>query len=376
MDRLQGLLVSDLLPAPPSEPWLAPASLVYWCAALCLAGAAARFLRALWEVLAPAIFGSCCRPNLKRRYGDGAFAVVTGGTDGIGWAYANEFARDGVNVMLISRTKAKLERRAAELSEKYPGVQVKFVAADLSKISAGGEILRRVQAALGGIDVGCLVNNCGISYEHPEYLSSVDDEIVNRILNVNIRALTLITRCVLPSMVAARKTRDIINVTSVAGVWYPGWPMVTLYSASKGFVNFFSRSLHHELAGKNVHVQCHVPHLVATAMAKVKPAWPMIPSPQAYARAALNRLGGNFMITPWWAHDIQERLVNSLPLFISSRIILSDSHSVRKRALRKKAILAFEAEYRKDHPEIDDMEERARRKLVRAEWEKSTRKEA
>lgn len=319
-------------------------------------------------------FRSALAPNLRKRYGEGAWAVVTGATAGIGLSYAKEYKQRGMNVLLISRSEAKLQKVKEDLeSIGSPDSEVQYVAADFTELE--GETLDRVATALEDINVGVLVNNCGLSYPHAEYLDQIDDALVDRLIEVNVRALTIMTRLVLPQMVA-RKSGDIVNVTSVAGVWQTGDPLYAVYSGTKGYVNFFSRSLHHEYKSKGIHVQCHVPHFVATKMSKVKPSWPLIPTPGAWARAAVNHVGMRDypLITPHWAHDLVERLIDSLPLSAAVSIVHGHHKDIRKRALKKKAIQAFEQEYLPDHPEIAELPEKERRKAIKAAFKEQNRK--
>jgi 17beta-estradiol 17-dehydrogenase / very-long-chain 3-oxoacyl-CoA reductase len=344
-----------------------------WFELLCVLFVAYKLI-SIFDIPFRACFGSMCSKNLKKRYGDEGYAVVTGATDGIGLEYAREFARRGVNVMLISRTASKLKKRKEELEAQYPEVHIDTLAADFSNLEVAD--IKRITKKLDTLSVGVLVNNCGISYEHAEFLTDISPELVENLIEINVRALTLMTRIVLPKMYENKKG-DIINVTSVAGVMSTGEPLYAVYSATKGYVNFFSRSLHHEATLKNVHVQCHVPHLVATKMSLVKPSWPLIPTPKVWAKAAVNHIGmkSRCMVTPYWFHDLCEVLLESVPYWMSVPYHLKRVTTTRTRALRKKKILAFEMIYQQEHPEIEQMEEKERRKVVRKAYEENKKKD-
>ena len=338
-----------------------------WLGVLCIFYASWK-LACIPGIFLNAVFRRCLAPNFVKRHGEDAYAVVTGATDGLGLEYAMEFASRGMNVYLISRTKSKLQKRKREIEGKFPDVHVKTLAVDFSEIDEA--VYGKIEAALSKVKVGVLVNNCGVSYEHAEWLTDISNELLERLIEVNVRSLTLMTRIVLPDMYE-RGSGDIVNVTSVAGVWSVGEPLYAVYSGSKGYVNFFSRSLHWEAKLKGVSVQCHVPHLVATNMSKVKPSFPFVPTPRQYARAAINYIGSDkFMVTPFWFHDLFERIIDFLPYWITVGILsIPRVLNTRKRALRKKAILEFQVGFLEENPHVKDMSEKERRKAVRAAFE-------
>ena len=116
--------------------------------------------------------------NLKKL---GQWAVVTGATDGIGKAYALKFAKAGMGVVLISRTKSKLDAVKKEIEEKHQGVQVKVVVCDYSSFDDSAR--SKVAKAVKGLDVGVLVNNVGVSYVFPKYFSELSEDEVSDSLN-------------------------------------------------------------------------------------------------------------------------------------------------------------------------------------------------
>lgn len=95
----------------------------------------------------------------------GSWAVITGATDGIGKAYALALAKQGLSVLLISRTEAKLQDVKKEIDDKgYNGVEVKYVVCDYSNFDQKAK--DNVNAAMKGLDIGVLVNNVGVSYRY------------------------------------------------------------------------------------------------------------------------------------------------------------------------------------------------------------------
>lgn len=108
---------------------------------------------------------------------------MTGATDGIGKAYAFKLAKKGLNVIIISRTKSKLDDCAAEIKEKY-GVKVKVVVCDYSNFD--DDARASVAKICSKLDVGVLVNNVGVSYSFPKYFSELSEDEVFRLMEVRL----------------------------------------------------------------------------------------------------------------------------------------------------------------------------------------------
>jgi len=254
--------------------------------------------------------------NLKKSYGE--WAVVTGATDGIGKAMAFEFAKKGMNVLLIARSAEKLAAVKSELAAKYTNVQVKTEVIDFG--SFGAKDTARVTQVLAALEVGVLVNNVGISYAFPQWLHELTEEEVQGLMTVNIESVVWMTRAVLPQMIS-RKKGAVVNMSSASA--RPPAPMLTVYASTKGFVENFTKGLAIEYAGKGVHFQCQSPLFVATAItfpgSKVpveKRATLSTPTAAKYAKYAVARIGYDTMVSPYWAHEmymwVSERLPDKL----------------------------------------------------------------
>lgn len=176
------------------------------------------------------IYVSFLRPgkNLKRRYG--SWAVVTGSTDGIGKAFAFQFARVGLNLVLVGRNPEKLRETAAAVREKYGKTQVETVVIDFAGDLDGG--LARLREKLEGLDVGVLVNSAGASYPYARYFHEVDAELQRTLIKVNVEGVTKVIQAVLPGMIQ-RKRGAIVNIGSGAAIIIPSDPLYAVYAATK-----------------------------------------------------------------------------------------------------------------------------------------------
>jgi 17beta-estradiol 17-dehydrogenase / very-long-chain 3-oxoacyl-CoA reductase len=275
------------------------------------------------------IYRTFLRPakNLKKY---GMWAVVTGATDGIGKAMAAEFARRGLNIVLISRTQEKLDETTKEIKEKNPKVEVRSIAVDYDQFDEAAQ--KRVSQILDTLDIGVLVNNVGISYDFTKYFHELDDQRVRQLIRLNVDSTTYMTRIVLPGMIQ-RKRGAIINIGSAAGVTTS--PLLAQYGAAKSYVAMFSKALNEELGGFNIHVQCQVPLFVTTKLAKLKKSSFFVPTPSAYARSALNAIGYESVISPYWPHALQVWLLNSLPEALSTMITKNMHLDIRRKGMKK-----------------------------------------
>lgn len=258
---------------------------------------------------------------------------MTGATDGIGKAMAFEFAKKGLNVVLLSRSQDKLDDCAKEIKAKYPRVDVRVLSVDFSHFDAAARA--SVAALVAEIrDVGVLVNNVGISYPFTKFFHELDDERVEQLITLNVESTTWMTRIVLPGMVE-RKRGAIVNIGSAAGV--SNSPLLAQYGAAKSYIAMFSRALNSELSQYNISVQCQVPLFVATKLAKIRKASLFVASPAGYARAALAAIGYETVVSPYWSHAFQMYFLFNLPECFVAWLTKGMHMKIRKQGMKKEA---------------------------------------
>ena len=206
-------------------------------------------------------------------------AIITGASSGIGRELAELFARNGHDLMLVARRRDALESIARTLSDRY-GIACDPFPADLARRLERERLAARIRT----IDqhVAALVNNAGIGTHG--YFHETDLERELEIIELNIAALTHLTKLVLPGM-RARGAGRIINVSSVAA-FQPG-PLMSVYYASKAFVQSFSEALAEEVAGTGVTVTAVCPGPTITefhASAGLHPDAPAVGAPPMTSR--------------------------------------------------------------------------------------------
>lgn len=274
-----------------------------------------------------------------RKYGE--WAVVTGATDGIGRAYAFELAKQGLSVLLLSRTEEKLQEVEKELQEKYPKVKVAHLAVDFGHFDAKAR--ESVKAKVAPLDVGVLINNVGVSYPFTKYFHELKDEEVAALVELNVCSTIWMTRIVLGNDkegMISRKRGAIVNTSSGAG--RATSPLLAEYSGAKSFIEMFSKSLNAELGPFKIHVQVQAPLFVATKLAKIRKTSITVPSPAGYARSAAAHIGYEDTVSPWWSHALQLWVQRSLPESASNAIVRNMHLGIRKAGMKKEARLAEE----------------------------------
>ena len=185
--------------------------------------------------------------------------LITGASGGIGYELAKLFARDRHNLVLVARSADKLAQVAAELQPL--GITVKVVPLDLASPPAPKFLFDQMQRE--GVAVDILINNAGFG-AMGELAQMPEPEILGQI-DLNVRALTELTRLFLPAMVA-RRSGKIMNVASTAA-FQPG-PMLAVYYATKAYVLSFSEAIANELRNSGVTVTCLCPGPTETGFAK------------------------------------------------------------------------------------------------------------
>lgn len=186
-------------------------------------------------------------------------ALITGAGKGIGKAVAIALAKEGVNLILVSRTKSDIDQLAEETAKL--GVKTLALSADVSDINSINTAVEKAIAEFKSIDI--LINSAGIA-SFGKFLE-LEPEAWERIIQVNLLGTYYTTRAVIPNMIE-RQTGDIINISSTAGL--NGNALTSAYSASKFAVLGLTDSLMQEMRKHNIRVTALTPSTVATDMAK------------------------------------------------------------------------------------------------------------
>lgn len=181
--------------------------------------------------------------------------IITGASSGIGKACAEEFAKQGANLVLAARQYVTLCQITEQLEKQY-NIRAVAVQADVSKETDCEFIIKQALISFKKIDI--LINNAGISMR--ALFNDLDLSVIRNLMDVNFWGTVYCTKFVLPEILKSKGS--IVSVSSIAG--YRGLPGRTGYSASKFAMNGFMESLRTELLKTGVHVMVACPGFTAS----------------------------------------------------------------------------------------------------------------
>ena len=189
---------------------------------------------------------------------NGKIALITGASRGIGKEISKEFIKNGATVIINYRNNTEYGNKVFHDLHKY-GVVDRYIG-DVSNEEFVISMVDSIIKKYGKIDI--LVNNAGISSFNMLVDTTIDD--FNNIMNVNFKSVYLLSREVLKTMMYEKGT--ILNISSMWGEY--GSSCETLYSASKGAINAFTKALSKEVSSMGVRVNAIAPGAIDTDMNK------------------------------------------------------------------------------------------------------------
>lgn len=247
-------------------------------------------------------------------------ALVTGASGGIGEELARLLAADGHDLVLVARSRDKLVRLAEELSGNHK-IMARVIAADLARAEAPSEIFDELRADEVVIDA--LINNAGFGsyglFAETDLRSELD------LLQVNIVALTHLTKLFLPPMIARRRGY-LMNVASTAA-FQPG-PLMAVYYASKAYVLSLSEAIANECEGTGVVVSALCPGPTETGFV----AAAGMGESKLFERGAMDArtvaeigyrgmLEGKTIVIPGFRNALVARIVGCLPRRMVTKVV-------------------------------------------------------
>ena len=192
-------------------------------------------------------------------YGKDSWVVVTEATDGIGLEYCKAFAREGFNIVMISRSQEKLELKKQEVQAVNEAIKIKVIAKDFTK-GDKADFYSDLTNKLEGLDISILANNVGLSIDAGFF--SLTPQQIKDIFTVNVQSMYGMTKLLVPKLLKRNTRSGVINVTCILGMFPTS--KFQVYNSSKGLLVKFVEDQSIHLHNTNIDMLNVMPGLVAT----------------------------------------------------------------------------------------------------------------
>lgn len=194
----------------------------------------------------------------------------------------------------------------------------------------------RLKALVANKDIGLLINNVGVGYPHPEYFDTIEDSLIRDLIRINIEATMFVTRAVLPNMID-QKRGLVLSISSGSSVT-PTCPLLSVYAASKAYLNNWTPSMNSEYNTKGIFFETLTPFYIVSKLSKFRKPTLTIPTPEAYVKSVLSTIGNFPLHTGYWPHTAMAFILNHVfPKFFAFKYMFDMHFAVRKAALRRQA---------------------------------------
>ena len=241
--------------------------------------------------------------DLGALYGRGSYALITGGSEGMGREFAKAFARRGFGVILVARNPAKLEEAKSEIEREIPGAKVLICVFDFSKIDEAEksdfDFAKMFKLDLEGLDVSVLLNNVGLGRNG--YFEEYSIEELQNFIKVNCVTQTLLSAYFLRRFARRTSRSAILSLSSQSAT--QRMPFYDIYGASKRY------NLHFDQAMRGYYPRVDnysfTPGHVRTAMTRFKPGFFRISAEEAVDGAMRNFGGQRGVFSGHWKHELK-----------------------------------------------------------------------
>lgn len=235
------------------------------------------------------------------------WAVVTGGSDGIGLGYVEELLSNGFNIIIHGRSEEKLKKLKNDLQMKYSSRSIETVAVDASKVE---QAISEITKSSVNKHVTILINNLGYQSSYTSFKEQSPEEI-DSIINVNIRFPLHLIHAFIP-ILETRSNSLIINMGGLTSE-YPA-PYLSVHSGTKSFLKSYSYALSLELPPTtSITIKTYNIHNVSSSSNRSLPSF-ITPTSRDMAKACLeNASASGVFVTPYWTHRIMDWVLWLLP---------------------------------------------------------------
>ncbi|KAI0161443.1 NAD(P)-binding protein [Xylariaceae sp. FL1272] len=275
----------------------------------------------------------------KYRREDKSWALVTGGSAGIGLETAKELAVQGFNILILGHLPQELEEAARSIQTYAPGTEVKIIV--MNAVTATPEQIEEGLGETLSLPLTVLVNNVAVSpvtFPGIQNLAEYSAADLDRQIFANARFMSHVTRILLPNL-AVYGPSMVLNISSAATMGVPG---IAPYSACKGYIVSMNRAVAREMAATKQPVDCLtiLPGDVKTPSNHIS-LTPGAPDANTFAKAMLARAPraisrGWHELHPMWIHSFSFHVADMIPRSILESSLLSTFETKRQLVLKSK----------------------------------------
>ncbi|KAK6950731.1 hypothetical protein Daesc_007256 [Daldinia eschscholtzii] len=274
------------------------------------------------------------------QHGDSPWALVTGASDGIGRALAEELAANGFNVVIHGRNHEKLSKVSSELQASFPQRSFKILVADANNVPCAncikasqndetrkleGVDFTAIKHELDGLNLTVLINNVGGNPVDPIFMPLKDKGELKTIENISLNALFPIhlIRALLPNLIQNAPSL-IINISTMTEDCIP---LLAAYGSSKRFLMTIANNIRLELAmegREDVEILGVRTGRVTDVVGWKEPPSFFAPSAKKYAKAVLAHAGNTQgMVIGYWTHALQDLFSLLMPPKVKDRVMIN-----------------------------------------------------
>lgn len=247
--------------------------------------------------------------DLTAIYGENSYALITGGSEGIGKSIAFEFGKKGFNLILVARNIENLNKAKAELQSKLPNTIIDVISFDFSKITEpeNFDIIQVLGLKTLKIDISIVVNNVGMSTGN--FFENLGEEKIKQIIKVNCCSQVILTNQ-FARYFKQRPHKSAFIQTSSFSALKP-FPFYDLYGATKIFNLFFSENI--GPFDDQIDYYTFIPSYVSTKLNNYRKGFLVI-QPEDAARAAMINIGSSRRVfCGHWKHEVFGLLIGFVP---------------------------------------------------------------
>lgn len=250
--------------------------------------------------------------DLREIYGAGSYVLVTGGSEGMGKAFAKEYARRGFHLILVARDLEKLNEAKAEIMNLYPSTDVKTISFDFETITNADsfDLIRLWGIGGGEIDISTVVSNVGISAG--AFFDKLSEEQIKRLIKVNMASQVVLAENFNKYFSKRRHRSAFIQTTSTSAL--NPFPYYDLYGATKAFNLYFSDAT--GAYSENIDYYAFMPSYVSTKLNNFRTG-PLVVTPEeAVAGGMINVGSSRRVFSGHWKHEVMGAVLGLVPDFV------------------------------------------------------------